>query len=247
MPFGREYEYAKASGMPSWMDEFADKGLSREATGESPFHELRSLFQQNKALTAVEECVRDMKDRIGLDLVLGAEEDSVIEKMASSEKQDLADFAAKLRDLADEYDAKGMRRQADAVDLLLEMTRKAADKPGLPLSIRATDESPDPPFSDDSRVKKIIDNIITSRKGQVSPWAIVQQLRSEFAKDVEKEELSPENKAIKKYIQDKINEMKDDVEEMVDDVAGLGVGLQSTQEDMDQENRMFEPTPQFQR
>lgn len=243
MPFGREYEYAKPSRMPSWMDEFADKGLSREATGDSPFHELRSLFQKNKALTAVEECVRDMKDRIGLDLVRNAEEDAVIEKMASSEKRDLAEFATRLRDLADEYDAKGMRREADAVDLLLNMTKKAVDKSCPPLSIRAMDESPDPPFSEDSKVKKIIDNIITSRKGHVSPWAIVQQLRSEFAKDVEKEELNPESEAIKKYIKDKIDELKDDVEEMVDDVAGLGVGLQSTQEDMDQENRMFESAP----
>ena len=243
MPFGRDYEYAKPSGMPSWMDDFADKELSREATGESPFHELRSLFNQNKALTAVEERVRELKDRIGLDLVRGAEEEPVIEKMASSKDSDLAEFAMRLRDLADEYDSKGMRREADAVDFLLSLTRKAADKPGPPME----EEASKPPFSEGSKVQKIIDNIATSRKGHVSPYAIMQQLRNEFRGDVEKEELDLESETVKQYIKDKLDEAKEEVEEMVDDVAGLGVGLQTTQEDTDLEDKMFEPTPQFQR
>jgi hypothetical protein len=240
MPFSRDYEYAKPSAMPSWMDEFADRELAREAAGGSPFDELRSLFQRNRDLTAVEERVRELKDRIGLDLLRNGE-DSALEKTAVPHGN-FAEFVEGLAALANEYDAKGMIHEADAVDLLMELTRRAA---GAPASA-GRGEEPEPPFSENSKVKRIIDNIIASRKGHVSPWAIVQQLRSEFARDAEKEGVSPDNDAVKKYIRDRIEEMKEDMEE-ADDMAGLGVGLQTTQEDMDLEDRMFEPTPRPQR
>lgn len=307
MPFGRDYEIARPSDMPAWMDEFANRELAREAAGDSPFHELRSLFQRNKSLSAVESKVKELSGRIGLDLVRNADEDQLEKTAAQHDTADMAQFVEELRCLADEYDSKGMTQEADAVDALISMTRKAVirhverakergegttkkwcvypkgggdslgchdtkeeaqeqlaaieankadDSPGFcirmagwipPLSIRAQDEEPAPPFPQDSRVKKIIDNIVQSRKGHVSPWAIVQQLRGEFARDAEREKLNPEDEAIQKYIKDRIDELREDVEETADDMAGYGVGLQTSQEDVDLEDKMFEPGQRFQR
>lgn len=247
MPFGRDYEIARPSDMPAWMDEFADRELAREAGGDSPFHELRSLFQRNKALSAVETKVKELTSRIGLDLVRNADEEQLEKTAAQHDPADMAHLVEELRCLADEYDAKGMVKEADAVDMLIAMTRDAVLRRHPPLSIRAQDEAPAPPFQQDSKVKKIIDNIVQSRKGQVSPWAIVQQLRGEFARDVEREKLNPEDEAIQKYIKDRIDELREDVEETADDMAGYGVGLQTSQEDVELEDKMFEPGQRFQR
>jgi hypothetical protein len=247
MPFGRDYEYAKPSMMPTWMDEFADKELAREAAGESPFHELRSLLQRNKELSAVESKVRELTQRIGLDLVRSAEDASLEKTAAAPCLAELAALAQHLRIMADDYDARGMRQEADAVDMLLAMAEKAAERASEESS-EGSSKEPASPFPEGSKVKRIIDNIIQSRRGQVSPWAIVQQLRSEFARDVEREEVSPEDEAVKQYIKDRIKELREDVEAMsTDDTAGLGVGLQTTQEDADLEDRMFEPASRFQR
>lgn len=307
MPFGRDYEYASPSSVPTWMEDFARKELEREAAGESPFHELRSLFQRNKELSAVEAKVRELKNRIGFDLVSedGRERVEKTASLKTDAAKQLAELVNRLRTMADDYDAKGMVREAEAVDMLLSMALEASRKRnatirhverakergegttmkwcvypkgggdalgchstkkeaedqlaaieankaddaqfcvkmvsasarGVPLSVRAAGTSP---FDQDSRVQRIIDNIVWSRRGHVSPWAIIQKLRSEFARDVEREKVNPDDPAVRQYISDKVKETREDVSDAADDVAGLGAGIQISQEDEDLENRMFD-------
>jgi len=62
----REYEYARPAAVPDWLEEFASRELKKEG---NPFEDIRNLFQQKNEAMAVEERVKELRERIGLDKI----------------------------------------------------------------------------------------------------------------------------------------------------------------------------------
>jgi hypothetical protein len=223
MPFGRDYEISKPSALPGWMREFANHELKRGT--DDPFSEIRDLFKENKELIAVEDRVKDLKDRIGLDLIKGASDNNATKHIRWDS------IINELCKMANELDEVGKFSEANVIDGLINKLVVRAE-----LS-NAKDNSL--PFAEDSKIRRMIDRIIEVRGGHMSPWAIIQMIRNEFTRDVEKEKIDPSDPKLLDYIKHKIEEGKQEVEDG-DIISGLGAGLHTNQEDNDLENQMFD-------
>lgn len=60
----RDFEYTRSSVLPNWMKEFANNELKK---GGNPFEDINNLFRQRNDVLAVEERVKELRKRIGLD------------------------------------------------------------------------------------------------------------------------------------------------------------------------------------
>jgi hypothetical protein len=69
MSFNREYEYAHSAALPDWLKDFANNELKR---GTSPFEAIKDIFKEND-LDAVENHVKELRDKVGLDKIASEE------------------------------------------------------------------------------------------------------------------------------------------------------------------------------
>jgi hypothetical protein len=69
MSFNREYECAHSAALPDWLKDFANSELKR---GTSPFETIKEIFKEND-LDAVENRVKELRDKVGLDKVASEE------------------------------------------------------------------------------------------------------------------------------------------------------------------------------
>jgi len=222
MAFNREYEVARPSALPDWMKEFADGAMRRSADGGGPFQEIKGLFQKNKELGAIEERVRELKDRIGLGLLAAQVEDGKpAVKTASAHGS-----VARLARLANWLDERGLASEASEVD---GMIRTMAAK-------KEVEEL----FKKYPKLEGFLDNIFRSRGGHVTVPALLKIIRDERPE----ESGAASNESLRDYLKERISKERQEVNDGSDSVAGLGVGLSTSWEDIADNNRMFEqPKP----
>lgn len=226
MVFGREHEIARPSAIPDWLQEFAEDALRRSADGANPFHEIKNLFQRNTELGAIEVRVRELKDRIGLNLLAEheaatkqAESDSTI-KTASVSQTAIQRFVR----LANWLDNYGNPEEAKEIDSLIRAYAAKATVKEL--------------FQKFPKLKIFIDNVVRSRGGYVVIPAIIKMIRDERPE----ESSVASEPALREYMESRIKEDKKEVNDASDNVAGLGVGLSTSWEEMTEDNKMFEPS-----
>jgi hypothetical protein len=221
MSFNREHEIARSSSLPDWMWEFADCALRRSAEGSNPFQELKGLFRKNKELGAIEERVREFRDRIGLSLLaeqrMAALEPNV--RTASSSRHGRIDRLARL---ANWLDGLGLAGEADEVD---GMIRALAAGEGIRELFR---EYP--------KLESFLDNVFRSRGGHVTVPALLKMIRDERPD----ESGAASSEVLRDYLKERIGKERQEVNDGGDSIAGLGVGLSTSWEDIAENNRMFE-------
>ena len=83
MPFGKDYEYARAAALPWWLRNFADQQLEKKS---NPFDDIKELFRNKNESDSVEMRVSELRERVGLD---------AIEKVASGTKDRIPGGKAK--------------------------------------------------------------------------------------------------------------------------------------------------------
>jgi hypothetical protein len=226
MAFGREHEIARPSAVPEWLRQFAEDALRRSADGSNPFQEIRSLFQRNKELGAIEARVRELKDRIGLGGLglLAEHEATAAEPVPVAKAASLAharpSAVARLARLANWLDGQGLEGEAREVDGVIR-ARAAEDV-----------------FARYPKLKAFVDNVIRSRGGHVTVPAILKMIRDERPK----ESAAAPDAELRRYVEGRIREEKRDVDDASDNIAGFGVGLSTSWEDLRDDNRMFEPS-----
>lgn len=220
MAFGREHEVARPSAIPDWMKDFAEGALRREADGSNPFHEISDLFKKNKELSAIEERVREMKDRIGLNLLAGRNMSEDLEPTVKTASVRCG-YVFRLVRLANWLDDNGLRAEAEEVDGILR-NRAAVEEL----------------FSKYPKLQMFVDNVIRSRGGHVTIPAVLKMIRDERPEGTE----AATNQALHDYIEKKIGQEKREMVDSSDNVAGLGVGLNTSWEEIQEDNKMFEPS-----
>ena len=71
MPFSRnDYEYMRPAAQPDWLREFAERELDKGGN----FDDIKNLFKAKENRHGVEARVKELRERIGLDVVLGQSE-----------------------------------------------------------------------------------------------------------------------------------------------------------------------------
>lgn len=220
MAFNREYEVARPSALPDWMKEFADGALCRSADGTSPFQEIKGLFQKNKDLGAIEERVRELKDRIGLSLLAKQEEEAkpAVKTASANENSSLR----RLVRLANWLDERGLVDEAREIDTMIRALAAKEEIKEL--------------FKKYPKLEGFLDNIFRSRGGHVTVPALLKMIRDERPE----ESGAASNEALRDYLKERIGKEKQEVNDGGDNVAGLGVGLSTSWEDAAENNRMFE-------
>ena len=78
MTTNRDWEFAQPSNLPEWLKDFANNKLEKSATNGNPFDEIRNLFKLNKGLSAVEQKVSELTQRIGLNKLNSSDEEKDI-------------------------------------------------------------------------------------------------------------------------------------------------------------------------
>ena len=215
------HEIAKPSTLPDWMREFAERMLRRQAEGESPFQEITGLFQRNKDLKAVEQRIHELRERIGLGLLaesgIGDVDGGEI-KTASLRR---GGTATRLVRLANWLDAHGEAAEAAEIDGMLCAMAGDADEF----------------FSKFPKLKIFIDNVIKSRGGHVLLPALLKMVRDERPEGSE----AASDPRLREYVESLNKSEKREIYDASDSVAGCGVGLTTTQEELREANRMYEP------
>lgn len=84
------------------------------------------------------------------------------------------------------------------------------------------------------KLKTFIDNVCASRGGHISVPAVLKMIRDERPETVEASD------ELRNYIKSKLSEEKDEVDDGGDDLAGRDVGTSVSQQDKDDNNRMFD-------
>jgi len=233
MTLGRDREYSKPSALPEWMKSFAEAELKREAKGENPFQEICNIFQTNKALSAISEKVSELKLRIGLDK-LEADVDTGLVKAASINVMKIrAQAVRQLVSLASKFETEGNLQAAQVIDGMIARISKIAEETLDKENQQAEKEVPSE-LEEHPKLKTFIDNVCLSRGGHVSVPAVLKMIRDERPESVEV------NDTLIDYIRRKLSEEKQEVSDGGDDVAGLNVGTSVSQQDRDDNNRMFE-------
>jgi len=74
MTNNKYYDYERAKPMPDWLKDFAEKELRKDA---NPLDDIKNLFQMKQNLNAVEDKVSELRNRVGLNLVEGEEEQNI--------------------------------------------------------------------------------------------------------------------------------------------------------------------------
>lgn len=226
MAFGREHEIARPSAVPDWLREFAEMALRREADGSNPFQEIKDLFRRNKDLGAIEARVRELKDRIGLSLLAEREETA---KTASDTAVKTASVqrgggVLRLIRLANWLDGIGEHGEAREIDSLIQA--------------RAAKEALKDVFDKFPKLHAFVDNVVKSRGGHVSIPALLKMIRDERPDEAQ----AASSEALREYIEGRVKEEKREMNDASDNVAGLGVGLSTSWEEMSEDNKMFEPS-----
>jgi hypothetical protein len=227
MAFGREYEIARPSVVPDWLREFAEGALRRSADGVNPFNKIKNLFQRNTELGAIDARMRELKDRIGLNLL--AEREAATKQAESDPAVKTASFinrtaVQRFVRLANWLDEHGNSEEAREIDGLIR--------------IRAAKATVEELFQKFPKLKIFIDNVVRSRGGYVVIPAIIKMIRDERP---EESSIASEP-ALREYMESRIKEDKKEVNDVSDNVAGLGVGLSTSWEEMTEDNKMFEPS-----
>lgn len=224
MTFGRDREYARSSALPEWMKAFAEEELNRKADGSNPFQDIQNIFKTDKALNAVDEKVTELRSRIGLDK-LEADVDSGLVATASLDVRRLrADAVRELIALASSFEQEGNAQAVELVDRMIVRIKRTADA-----------EKSSDLFEGNSKLKTFIDNVCSSRGGHVSVPAIMKMIRDERPENIEASD------KLRDYIKDKLKDERQEVSDGGDDMAGIDVGMSVTQQDKDDNNRMFQP------
>lgn len=218
MVFGRDYEIARPSAIPDWLREFAEGALRKSSTGSNPFQEIKSLFQKNKELGAIEDRVRELKDRIGLSL-LAKTEDAPSVKTAALKTSSVH----RLIRLANWLDEQGFADEAQEVDSIIQ--------------VRASEKELSDLFSNYPKLKIFVDNVIRSRGGHVSIPAILKMIRDERPEESQ----AASDESLKQYVENKIKEEKKEINDSSDSLAGFGVGLGLSPNELHDDLKMFEP------
>lgn len=221
--FGREHEIARPSAVPDWLREFAEDALRRSADGASPFQEIKGLFQRNKELGAIEARVRELRDRIGLSALA---EHEVAEKAQSVKTASCARRGSleRLVALANWLDDRGLADEAMEVDSVI--------------CARASKDATEELFGKYPKLKIFVDNVVRSRGGHITVPAVLKMVRDERPD----ESVTASSEALRAYVAARIAEEKKDINDASDNVAGLGVGLQTSWEDLQDDTKMFEPS-----
>jgi len=229
MVFGREHEIARPSAVPDWLKEFAEDALRRSADGSSPFQEIKGLFQRNKDLGAIETRVRELKDRIGLSLL--ADREAATKAEAGQEPDSTVKTASvgrnavlRLVRLANWLDKHGAPDEAKEVDGVIRA--------------RAAKETVEELFNRYPKLRIFVDNVIKSRGGHVVIPALLKMIRDERPEETK----AASEPALREYLESRIGEEKREMNDASDNVAGLGVGLSTSQEDLAEDSKMFEPS-----
>lgn len=228
MTFGREHEIARPSAVPDWLQEFAEDALRRSANGASPFQEIKGLFQQNKDLGAIETRVRELKDRIGLSLLAereAAEAEAEAESTSTVKTASVGRTAIhRLVRLANWFDEQGASAEAREIDSIIRA--------------RAAKETVQELFKRFPKLQVFVDNVIRSRAGHVAIPALLKMIRDERPEESQ----AASDPALREYLKSRVNEERQIINDVSDNVAGLGVGLSTSQEEMSEDNKMFEPS-----
>lgn len=223
MAFGRDREHARSSALPEWMKSFAEAELKREADGGNPFQEIRSIFQMDKALSAVEERVTELRSRIGLDKLEEGADGGLVVTASLDTRRLRADAVRELVALASSFEEEGNIQAAELVDRMIDRIKRMADAEGADNLLR---QHP--------KLKTFIDNVCSSRGGHVSVPAVLKMIRDERPEKIEVSD------KLRDYISGRLKQEKQEVRDGGDDVAGIDVGVSVTQQDKDDNNRMFE-------
>lgn len=217
-----EREYARPSALPNWMKDFAEDKLKKESKGINPFDEIRELFQFNKGLSAVEQKVSELTERIGLNK-LNANKNDIVKN--ASDKKDLINFVKFLLKEAERLDKEGNFKSAFKLDIIANRIQKKIAN-CVPVVLK---ENPS--------LKMFIDNVCSSRGGHISQYAIIKMIRDERPESIE---ISNE---LKDYIKEKLNEEKQEVSDSASDlIAGRGVGIDISRDEQMEANKMWEPS-----
>jgi hypothetical protein len=226
MAFGREHEIARPSAVPEWLREFAENALRRSADGSNPFQEIKDLFRKNKDLGAIEERVRELKDRIGLSLLAErkAVEAAVLSPPTVRTASGLPPSGiVRLIRLANWLDRYGLEDEAREVDNVIR--------------VRASQDKARALFDKYPKLRPFVDNVIRSRGGHVSVPAILKMIRDERPD----ESAAASDGALQEYVENMIKNEKREMSDDSDSVAGFGVGLAVPEADLQEDNKMFEP------
>jgi len=228
MAFGREYEIARPSAVSDWLREFAEKALHRSADGSNPFQEIKSLFQKNKDLGAIEERVRELKSRIGLSLLAEREIAAVPVPVKTAARTKPSDIT-RLTRLANWLDERGLEDEAKEVDDVIR--------------VRAAKSRTEKLFAKYPKLQVFIDNVVRSRGGHVSVPAILKMVRDERPE----ESAAASDGVLREYLEGMIRGEKREMSDASDSIAGFGVGLSVPEADFQEDNKMFEPAKPAQR
>lgn len=223
MAFGREHEIARPSAVPDWLREFAENALRRSADGSNPFQEIRSLFQKNKELGAIEERVRELKDRIGLSLLAEREASVPGPAPVRTASRMLPSGIARLARLANWLDARGLEGEAREVDGMIRA--------------RAAKDGAESLFAEYPKLKAFVDNVVRSRGGHVTVPAVLKMVRDERPE----ESGAASSEALREYVESMVRSEKREMNDASDSMAGFGVGLSIPETDLQEDNKMFEP------
>jgi len=226
MAFGREYEIARPSVVPDWLHEFAEVALRRSANGSNPFQEIKGLFQRNKELEAVETRVRELKDRIGLNLLTECKVADNTECLSTIKTASVGcGSILRLVRLANWLDEHGAPDEAKEVDGIIRAY--------------AAKETVEELFKRFPKLRIFVDNVVKSRGGHVAIPALLKMIRDERPDEGGQAASDP---ALREYLEGRIGEEKKEMNDSGDNVAGLGVGLSTSWEDTAEDNKMFEPS-----
>jgi hypothetical protein len=223
MAFGREHEIARPSAVPDWLQEFAETALRRSADGVNPFQEIKGLFQRNKELVAIETRIQELKDRIGLSRLA---ESGAIDTQSPTVKTAsvIRNEVLRLIRLANWLDDNGASDEAREIDSIIRL--------------RAAKEAVDELFKRYPKLRSFVDNVIRSRGGHVVIPALMKMIRDERPEESQ----AASDPALREYMENMVKEEKREMNDTSDNVAGLGVGLSSSWEDINEDNKMFEPS-----
>ena len=137
---------------------------------------------------------------------------------------------------------RGAQRRLDAVrrlvriaNLLDDMDMRSEASMADAVMRHIAEEEPEA-FAKHPKLKVFVDNIVRTRGGHVSVPAILKMLRDERPEDI-----NTTDPKLLQYIEQRIKADKQEVNDGGDEIAGAGVGLSTTWEERNEENRMFEP------
>lgn len=217
MTFNRDDFTARTAALPDWMEEFANKELKK---GGNPFEDIKNIFKNNP--DAVEDRVKELRARVGLDLV-AQDEPPAQEKTASQKEEKAVDphqAAKKIQNLvafANNLEDAGMVEKAKEVDLQIkamldDLTPKhfyqADDK-------KKDDETPEV-LRGCPELQVFIDNICRSRQGHINIPSLLKMIRDERNEDVD-----VSDEGLHKYIEKRLKEERRDDPCRNEDIAGM--------------------------